>query len=192
VSTARVSILLVFSASLYAQSFGAPFRTSGENINIPPLLSASGDHVLGFGAEPYWETHDAGSRPISGLISLRELEHPTPKKALRETWEAQQLARENHTEKAIAKLEDAVRIAPEYRDAHWNLGALYARVGRGREAQPEFRKALEIGPPMAAIYTNLALTSLTLDEPREAQTYARKALELEPGNALAKRILESR
>lgn len=133
----------------------------------------------------------ASDKPISGFVSLHDLEHPIPKKALRDAYEAQQFARANNLPKAIAKLEDAIRIYPPYRDAHVNLGAEYARAGRIADARAEFQKALDIGPPVSPIYADLALTSLALHQNREAEEFARKALELDPANAGAQKVLES-
>lgn len=190
-STAKFSIILFFSASLYAQSFGGLSRPAAVDYNSVPLMSASGDELIGFGAQRFLEPSSTDRDPTNSIVSLHELQHPIPTKALREAYQAQQLVKVHRVAQAIAKLEHAIRIAPEFRDAHWNLGALYARIGRSADAQPHFKKALEIGPPAAAIYTNLALTSLTQGQPREAEVYAQKALELEPGNGIAKRILEN-
>lgn len=133
----------------------------------------------------------ATGKPISGLVSLHDLEHPIPKKAIRAAYEAQQLEHANNIPKAIAKLEKAVQIAPGYRDAHLNLGVLYARSGRISDARAEFQKAVEIGPPAALVYTNLALTDMELHQYRDAETSARRALQLDPANTTAQRILQS-
>lgn len=130
------------------------------------------------------------SRPISGLVSLRDLQHPVPKKALREAYEAQQFSRDKNFPKAIAKLENAIRIDPAFRDAHLNLGVQYTRVGRSADARTEFQKALDLGPPSAPIYVDLAFTSLVLHEYRDAETFARKALELDPPNSYAQQALQ--
>jgi len=128
--------------------------------------------------------------PLTNVVSLRKLQHPTPKKALREALEAQQLALAKNSFKAIAKLEDAIRIDPEYRDAHLNLGTLYARTGRMADARAEFQKALDIGPPWAPIYADLALASVALHQYREAETFAHKALKMESTNRGAKLALQ--
>lgn len=133
----------------------------------------------------------ASDNPISGIVSLRDLEHPIPKKALREAYEAQQFARASNLPKAIAKLESAIRIYPAYRDAHLNLGAEYARAGRISDARAEFQKALDIGPPVSPIYADLALISVALHQNREAEEFARKALELDAANAAARKVLEA-
>jgi tetratricopeptide (TPR) repeat protein len=131
------------------------------------------------------------SKPPTGSVPLRDLEHPIPKKALREASEAEQFVLAHDLPKAIAKLESAIRIYPAYRDAHVNLGVQYYRVGRGADARSEFQKALEIGPPAAQIYVDLALTSLASGQPQEAEALARKALELEPANGGAQKVLQS-
>jgi Flp pilus assembly protein TadD len=147
--------------------------------------------AFGLGAVPTlpdWPEPSA-PKPISGVVSLRELQHPVSKKALRAAYQAQQLVNAHNIPKAIAKLEKAIRIDPSYRDAHCNLGVLYARTGRTADARAEFQKALDIGPPAAPIYANLALTSAVVGEFRVAQGFARKALELDPGNSAAQLLL---
>jgi tetratricopeptide (TPR) repeat protein len=128
-------------------------------------------------------------KPISSVVTLRELQHPVSKKALRAAYEAQQLSDARDIPKAIAKLEKAIRIDPSYRDAHCNLGVLYARVGRMPDARSELQKALDIGPPAAPIYANLALASAAAGEFPEAEAFARKALDLDPGDSIAQRVL---
>ena len=148
------------------------------------LLSASGEtSIVEQSPEP------STNKPISGIVSLRDLQHPVPKKAIKEAHDAEQFARDGNFPKAIAKLEKAIQIHPGYRDAHLNLGVQYARVGRTPDARAEFQKALEIGPPAAPIYVDLALTSLALLQYQEAETFAQKALDLDPANDGAKKVL---
>ena len=130
------------------------------------------------------------SKPIAGVVSVRELAHPISKKAMREAQEAQHFADAKDLPKAIAKFEDVVRIAPDFRDAHCNLGVLYARTGRGAEARAEFQKALDIGPPAAPIYSDMAIIAAAQRQISEAVSFARKALELDPANSAARTIVE--
>jgi Flp pilus assembly protein TadD len=148
------------------------------------ILTASGEtSVVEAAPEP------RADRSISSAVSLHDLQNPVPKKALREAYQAQQLARAGKLAKAIAKFEKAIQIHPAYRDAHLDLGVQYARCGRTADARVEFQKAIDIGPPVAPAYVDLALTSLALRQYREAGTFARKALELEPTNTGAQRAL---
>jgi len=207
-STTRFFGLICFAASIlstsvYAQ-FSSPPGISGTGDPSAPVTTgphslppraASGENSLWEQAKQF-EPGDAkaaersAGNSASGLVSLRELEHPVAKKAIQEAREAQQFARAKNFSKAIAKLEDAIRIDPEYREAHLNLGAQYARVGRTADARAEFQKALDIGPPAALIYADLALISLPLQQYRDAETFAHKALELDPANGGAKLALQ--
>lgn len=184
-STARFFGILFFSISLHAQIPIFPSR-------IPPsaytgfLRTASGDGSV----VDDFPKFTSDRAPISGVVSLHELQHPIPRKAMRDAYAAQKLARANRVPEAIAKLEDAIRIAPEYRDAYVNLGVQYAQVGRTADARAQLEKALSIGPPLPVIYYDLAVASLTLNQPLDAETFARKALDLDPADAGARRLLE--
>jgi tetratricopeptide (TPR) repeat protein len=212
VSTTRFFGWICFSASLLSTSVYAQFSSdpaisvAGELWSpIPagshsvPLVTASGEGSIG---EQYHAFEPGGApltldlpersanSPVSGVVSLRELERPIAKKAIREAYQAQQFAQAKNFPKAIAKLENAIRIDPAYRDAHLNLGVQYARVGRSADARAEFQRALDIGPPMAPIYADLAFTSLALRQYREAEAFAHKALEMDPANSGAQRALQ--
>jgi tetratricopeptide (TPR) repeat protein len=164
VSTIRFLGVLCFSAALYAQ-MPQPHPAS--------LISNSGV-------------------PISGVVvSLRELQHPVPKKALRAAYQAQQFSNAHKSSQAIAKLEMAIHIDPSFRDAHCNLGVEYARAGRLTDARAEFQKAPDIGPPAAPIYADLALTLVAGGEFDQALAFARKAMELDPDDRAARILLKA-
>lgn len=184
-STLRFSGIILFCASLHAQFSALPFHAPAGQYS-GPLLTASGDGPIA-GDFP---SPGSDAKPISGVISLRELQHPIPKKAIRAAYDAQKLARAKKIPQAIVKFQEAIRIDPEYRDAHINLGVQYARIGRTADARTQFQKALDIGPPAAPIYLDLALTSLALGKGEEAAIFARKALELDPENSSAKLALQ--
>ena len=129
------------------------------------------------------------TQPPAGSVSLHQLQHPIPKQAIRAVMESQRYSEAHDTESAIAKLEQAIRIAPAFREAHANLGVQYARADRLDEAVAQFDAALEIGPPDVLIYSNLALALLTLKQYKKGEEFARKAVALEPGNATAQRLL---
>ena len=129
------------------------------------------------------------AQPITGVVSLRELEHPIPIKAQRAAYKAQQFEKATKPAKAIEELEKAIRIYPAYRDAHCNLGVQYARLNRLADAQAEFQKALDIGPPAGPIYANLALTYVASGNLDAAVGYAHKALHIQPDNRIAQRIV---
>ena len=185
--------ILSLSTGLYAQMLYAQISQNpdavfpgGHRPPSDPFHLQSSDASGMTPAVPDWPQVPA-AEPISGVVSLRELQHPIQKKALRAAYEAQHAFSIDHDlPKAIAKMEKAIHIDPRYRDAHCNLGVLYASVGRMAEARAEFQKALEIGPPAATIYADLALASLALGQPQEANEFVSKALALDPDNPIVR------
>ena len=181
----RFLVFFCFSAALYAQVSQYDPRHSTPFNDFRPDTPAANVSVAPDWPEP------PQPQPISGLVSLRELQHPVSKKALRAAYDGQQLAKANKIPQAIAKLEKAVRIDPSYRDAHCNLGVEYARAKRFTDAHAEFQKALDIGPPAAPIYADLALTSVAEGSFAQAVTFARKALALDPADSAARLLLKA-
>jgi Tfp pilus assembly protein PilF len=128
--------------------------------------------------------------PASATVSIRDLQHPIPGKALRAAIRAQQYFKTHDFTHAIAKLEQAIRIHPSFRDAHNNLGVVYSHAGRLPDAAAEFRKALEIGPSTAPLYVNLALACAAQGQLQEATASLRQALQVDPANPLALKLLQ--
>jgi tetratricopeptide (TPR) repeat protein len=192
---ASVISTMLFSTTMHAQSLDPGLDINDRHRQFDPALVPVGSHSIellsasGETALVEQAPQPSANQPISGIVSLRDLQHPVPKKAIKEAHEAEQFARAGDLPKAIAKFEKAIRIHPAYRDAHLDLGVQYARVGRAADARAEFEKALDIGPPAAPIYADLALTSLGLHRYQEAQTFAQKALALDPANMAAQQAL---
>ncbi len=151
------------------------FATRRDGLNPPLTVELS---------EP------APAKPISGVVSLRQLQHPPSKKAIRLFQEARRYSQAHDTAKAIGKLEEAIQIAPSFTEAHQNLGVQYARSGRTAEAMTQFETALEIGPPDAKAYSNLGWCYVRLRQYREAENLARRALSLDPNNGPARTLLQ--
>ncbi len=154
-----------------------------------PILQE--DHQIGVGGSPLvlQLREQPKNSPVSGIVSLRELAHPLSKRAVHAAIEAQQFSQAHDVPRAIAKLEEAIRIDPAYRDAHMNLGAQYARAGRVADALTQFRQALDIGPADAIIYSNLCWAYAALREFAEAEKCARKALTFDAKNVKAHYLL---
>lgn len=134
-------------------------------------------------------TGQTAAQPITGVVSLRDLQHPPKQKAVRDLIEAHELWKAHDAAKAIAKLEEAIRIDPSFREAHINLGVQYARARRVSEAIGQFHTAEAIGPADAIVYSNLAWGYAALGDFRESETFARQAVALDPGNGPAKTLL---
>jgi tetratricopeptide (TPR) repeat protein len=119
------------------------------------------------------------SRPVSGLVSVRQLQRPVPEKAIRAFTQAQRESGKGRPLEATRKLDEALRLYPDYLEARCNLGVQYIRVGRPDEALEQFEKAIAIGPPSAMVYGNVAYIHLTAGRMAEAEEAARRAIALD-------------
>jgi tetratricopeptide (TPR) repeat protein len=122
---------------------------------------------------------EKSERPVSGLVSMKELMHPVPPKALRAFVEAEREANSGHPLEAVRKLQRALEVYPNYSDARCNLGVQFIRMQRYPEALEQFQKAVVAGPPSAMLYGNLAYSLAALGRAAEAEQAARHAISLD-------------
>jgi tetratricopeptide (TPR) repeat protein len=125
-------------------------------------------------------TGRAASQPLTGAISVRQLQHPPTRKALNAAVRAQRFSAARDYSKAAAALEKAVALSPDYADAHTNLGAMYFRLGRYHDSIAETERSIAIGGATAPKLCNLAFAQLLLADDANALDAARFALKLQP------------
>jgi len=128
-------------------------------------------------------------RPVSGVVSVKDLQSQVPKKAWQAFVKAQQYAEASKPGPAIDQLERAISLAPGFRDAHSNLGVQLLKAGHTEDALREFREALRIGPPNATLYTNLGSALVTARRIEEGESAARAALSLDASDPKARYLL---
>lgn len=83
---------------------------------------------------------------------------------------------------AADSFQRALDLAPNYADAHLNLGIALAEMGRWREAVPQYRRALTL-PGLTAegvAHQNLGLALYHLRQYPEAEQELRFAISLDP------------
>jgi tetratricopeptide (TPR) repeat protein len=85
----------------------------------------------------------------------------------------------------IAHFEQALRIKPDYAEAHNDLGTALARTGKIDDGIPHFEQALRIKPDFAEAHFNLAVALENTGRTREALDHYRQALKLQPDFAPA-------
>jgi Flp pilus assembly protein TadD len=87
--------------------------------------------------------------------------------------------------KAIENLEAALRINPDYADAHSALGFAFAIQGRLSEALEQFNYALRLRPRLATAHTGLGLLLARQGNLSEAADHFHRALDSDPRDAQA-------
>jgi tetratricopeptide (TPR) repeat protein len=128
-------------------------------------------------------------QPVSGTISVKELQARVPKKAFTAFVKAQRYSEMAKPSEAIEELQKAIAVYPGWRDAHANLGVQLLKTGRTDEALTEFREAIRIGPPNAMLYTNLGAGLATARHLAEGESAVRQALRLDPTDQKAEYLL---
>lgn len=138
---------------------------------------------------PEREFHGAGVG--AAKVSVTQLMHPPHKKAVRAFESALRLSSAGKYDDAVSELETAIRISPEFAEAHTNLAVQYFRVGRFEESIVESARAIQIGGPDARNLCNLATAQSKLHRFAEAEDSARAALRLDSGYLKANLLLGS-
>jgi Flp pilus assembly protein TadD len=90
------------------------------------------------------------------------------------------LYRQGRLEEARARLATALRLDPNYAEAHNNLGAVMARQGLVDEACAHYREALRLNPKQIEAHNNLGVALFKQGLVDEACTHYREALRLNP------------
>ena len=90
---------------------------------------------------------------------------------------------------ALEKYREALRLDPEYAEAHVNIGLLLRTLDRSDEALQHFRLAAEYAPEYARARIVLANALVALGRGGEALDHYRAALKSEPDNAETHRNL---
>ncbi len=88
----------------------------------------------------------------------------------------------NEAELSIRK---AIKLNPEYAEAHYNLGVVLKNLGKLKEAESSYRKAVELNSNYAIAFCNLGNILRDSGNLKEAELFTRRALEINPDYAIA-------
>lgn len=83
-------------------------------------------------------------------------------------------------DKAKKSYERAIKLKPDYAEAHNNLGVIYYAQRNYRRAINSYKKALQYSPGSASIHMNMGTALFARKRYQEASDMYRKALELDP------------
>ncbi|HYV88532.1 MAG TPA: sulfotransferase [Candidatus Polarisedimenticolia bacterium] len=84
---------------------------------------------------------------------------------------------------AIGRLQQAVRLKPDYAEAQYNLGNALRQSGQTDQAIRAFREAVALKPDYAAALQNLSESFRDTGQYREAVGSLRQAIAVQPANA---------
>ena len=95
------------------------------------------------------------------------------------------LLQKGSVNEAISHYQQALKIKPDYGDAHYNLGNALMRKGSVGEAISHYQQALQINPADADAHYNLGIALLQNGDIDEAMVHYRQALQINPRHAEA-------
>ena len=113
---------------------------------------------------------------LRNTVSLSALQHKVPKRAWDGFRAAQKARASGDTQSSIEHLQNALVLDPEFAEAHSDLAAIYAGVGRVDEALEHARSAFSLNPQLPEAGCNFALLLVSQKRYQEAETTARRLL----------------
>ena len=117
--------------------------------------------------------------PLGGTISVERLAHVVPGKAVKEYDKAKKARQAGDVDRAIASLQKALEIDPEFIEAVNDMGACHTAKQNFAEAANYFNRAIHIDPHYGPAFYNLALLSLMQNRLEDAERAARTAADLD-------------
>jgi tetratricopeptide (TPR) repeat protein len=95
-------------------------------------------------------------------------------------WALDRLKRHDEAEECLRK---ALKVDPDYDEAHYNLGYIYSGKGKFALAEKHLKRAIEIDPKYVLAYRELgSLLLRQKDRTKEAITLLRRALDYNPND----------
>jgi tetratricopeptide (TPR) repeat protein len=141
------------------------------------------------------ENHDSAGPQPSGsnpnMIDTREYSSRFPKRAVREFEKGMEADHAGQRDNAIHHYEKAVAIAPEFYEAHNNLGSDYLSKSDLAAARREFERVVVLNQSDAAAYFNLSNVCMLAGQLSEAQKDLDEGLRRQPDSAFAQFLLGS-
>ncbi len=117
---------------------------------------------------------------VGDQVPLGRLKHAPPSKAMQRMQRDQEAFAEGDEDEGVKRLQQAIKIHPDFIEAHNNLGVQYSKRGLWQEAVREFEIAVELDPAAALSHLNLAVAPQALGDSDAAVLNAEEAVRLAP------------
>jgi tetratricopeptide (TPR) repeat protein len=130
-----------------------------------------------------------GANP--NLTDVREYESKFPKPAVKEFKKGINADQDGKKDDAIKHYQKAIEIAPQFYEAHNNLGSDYLSKSDFPAARKEFEQAIQQNQSDAAGYFNLSNVCMLMSNLPDAQKFLDEGMRREPDSALGHFLLGS-
>ncbi|MBM3901888.1 MAG: tetratricopeptide repeat protein [Verrucomicrobia bacterium] len=170
--------LALFRGSLAPAATSLILLFSGCGQDVPSTRTADGSS----GSPQSTPSVVASTNGIDGATPLPDLgDAADPRMA--ELIAADELASKGRTGEAEAAYLTLLKQSPDYEEAHFNLGFLYARQGRTNDAISHYETAIRLVPTYAEAHSNLGNLFVRAKRFDEAIHHLQTALAADPKNS---------
>ena len=83
-------------------------------------------------------------------------------------------------EEAVKAFKQAIKLKPDYAEAHYNLGDAYAQLQQYKKAIEEYKQAIKLKPDFAMAHNNMGTAHYKLGEHKKAIAAYKEAIRLDP------------
>jgi len=116
----------------------------------------------------------------SQVISTKEASQMVPKDARKALDKGKKLREQKKYDAALAELDKAIKLFPDYFQAYEEKGTVQVQVGRTQEALQDFGRALKIFPDYEAALSGAGYCLLTLGKYDQSIELLQKAINVDP------------
>ncbi|MBB5327971.1 FG-GAP-like repeat-containing protein [Tunturiibacter gelidoferens] len=128
--------------------------------------------------------------PAEAQKAMEELIALAPQNSGLHLGLAMTLVAQNSMPPAIEQLQTAIRLKPNNTEARNNLGAVFMRIGRNREALDQFEECRRLAPDFDRPYINSALAYRASGQSTKANEVLQEFLIRHPDNTDVRNLLE--
>ena len=116
------------------------------------------------------------------VIQEEDSPSPTEMEAMKQHQEGTKLMLEKKYQKAILFLNKAIELNPEFKEAYYNLGISYERLGKYKDAIKNLKEAIKLSPDDANAYYALGYVYYQKKKNKQAVEAFEHAARLKPDN----------